>query len=324
MMHAKKKKKLMYGKGGMAKLAQYMKGGRIYAENGDQVPDRSERITAYADDLSNNYGTTRGFGKALQDYMKVLNYLGQKSDHSAFSDEFSSRARNLFDDHFYRTDESASRDVTPESERDESLVDRARVNQFYRDLFQSALSEGGEAADRIFFMQENADKRRLLDEVDKDLSDFKNSPEGKQAAQMAGPMMSLVNQYSKGGTVKYRSGDMMKYPGGGLFPVRKVTSRQTLRPGMQYEYANPDNRQELIDQGFKFRTTPQGKTVVITPDGDRAVYRDRGELGTELKFKQSMALGGLVKKYQNGGVEGDPNKIDTAIDPTKNVSPRYP
>ena len=40
-----------------------------------------------------------------------------------------------------------------------------------------------------------------------------------------------------------------------------------------------------------------------------------------------MALGGLVKKYQNGGVEGDPtidpNKIETPIDPTKNVSPRF-
>jgi hypothetical protein len=138
-----------------------------------------------------------------------------------------------------------------------------------------------------------------------------------------GEYIARPQAFGGGGTLKYRSGGMMKYPGGGLFPVRKVTSRQTLRPGMQYEYANPDNRQELIDQGFKFRTTPQGKTVVITPDGDRAVYRDRGELGTELKFKQSMALGGLVKKYQNGGVEGDPNKIDTAIDPTKNVSPRY-
>lgn len=141
-------------------------------------------------------------------------------------------------------------------------------------------------------------------------------------------MHAKKNNYNRGGRLeemlaKYFNGGMMKYPGGGIFPHRKVTSEQTLRPGMEYEYANLDNRKELIDQGFKFRTTPQGKTVVVTPEGDKAIYKDRGELGTELKFKQRMALGGLVKRYQNGGIEGDPNKIDTAIDPTKNVSPRY-
>ena len=119
--------------------------------------------------------------------------------------------------------------------------------------------------------------------------------------------------------------DMMNR--GGMLPRRKTTSRQTLRPGMEYDYMNPKNREDLLRQGFKFRTTPQGKTVAITPEGNKAVYKDRGELGTELKFKQRMALGGLVKKYQNGGVEGDPtkdpNKIETPIDPTKNVSPRF-
>lgn len=98
--------------------------------------------------------------------------------------------------------------------------------------------------------------------------------------------------------------DMMNR--GGMLPRRKTTSRQTLRPGMEYDYMNPKNREDLLRQGFKFRTTPQGKTVAITPEGDKAVYKDRGELGTELKFKQRMALGGLVRKYQNGGVEGDP------------------
>lgn len=131
---------------------------------------------------------------------------------------------------------------------------------------------------------------------------------------------------------KYKGGgrqalyDMMKK--GGMLSRRKTTSRQTLRPGMEYDYMNPKNREDLLRKGFKFRTTPQGKTVVITPEGDKAVYRDRGELGTELKFKQRMALGGLVKKYQNGGVEGDPKKDPNrlsadSIDPIKNVSPRY-
>lgn len=145
--------------------------------------------------------------------------------------------------------------------------------------------------------------------------------------------MYAKKKYRKGGRLeemlaKYMKGGMMNYPGGGIFPRRKVTSEQTLRPGMEYKYANLDNRQELIDQGFKFRTTPQGKTVVITPEGDKAIYKDRGELGTELKFKQRMALGGLVKKYQNGGIEGDPTKDPNrlsadSIDPIKNVSPRY-
>ena len=40
-MYAKKNKKPMYGKGGMSKLAQYMNGGKIYAENGDRVPEAS-------------------------------------------------------------------------------------------------------------------------------------------------------------------------------------------------------------------------------------------------------------------------------------------
>ena len=44
-MYAKKNKP-MYGKGGMAKLAQYMKGGRIYAENGAQVTGaKTSRLT---------------------------------------------------------------------------------------------------------------------------------------------------------------------------------------------------------------------------------------------------------------------------------------
>ncbi len=43
-MYAKKNKP-MYGKGGMAKLAQYMRGGRIYAENGDQVPPSETQVT---------------------------------------------------------------------------------------------------------------------------------------------------------------------------------------------------------------------------------------------------------------------------------------
>ena len=44
-MYAKKNKP-MYGKGGMAKLAQYMNGGRIYAENGTQVTGaKTSRLT---------------------------------------------------------------------------------------------------------------------------------------------------------------------------------------------------------------------------------------------------------------------------------------
>jgi len=144
--------------------------------------------------------------------------------------------------------------------------------------------------------------------------------------------------YGMGAMLKeYMGGGKIYAEDGAFFPRRRVTSRQTLRPGMEYKYANPDNREELLKEGFKFRTTPQGKTVVITPEGDKAIYKDRGEYGTELKFKQRMENGGLVKQYRNGTMltgdedptkEGDPKKDPNrlsadSIDPSRIVSPRY-
>lgn len=251
-MYAKKKKKPMYGKGGVIKY-----------QNGGQGPDL-ESVMAYADALSNDGGGR--FQKDLYDYLQILNRESRE-----FGDEFSQRARDLYNDHFYRTAESASRDVTPENKRDASGIDRERVNKFYRDLFQSALSEDGHLAEVILDQANRREQRLLKNAVNREISDFKNSPEGKEAAQMAGPMMSLVNQYSKGGTVKYRSGGMMEYEQGGEVsrePKVDIIDNKVLVGGSMIKKQKPGG-------GFEYEPKPEyANEAMFYVDGVPATFAD--------------------------------------------------
>ena len=157
-----------------------------------------------------------------------------------------------------------------------------------------------------------------------------------------GGRQAIYDMMNKGGrmarrAVKSREKERIRKESGkdlqfrGFPPRRKTILRDTAAQGEPgFKMLNPENRKDFIRRGFKFRENSlvPGRTVVITPEGNKAVYRDRGEMGTDLKFKQRMALGGLVKKYQNGGVEGDPTKDPNrlsadSIDPVKLVSPRY-
>jgi hypothetical protein len=70
-MYAKKKYKPMYGNGGMTKLTQYMNGGRIYAENGDQVPEAS------ADPLKSP-AVQAAIEKLLSPYRDQIDYMRQQ------------------------------------------------------------------------------------------------------------------------------------------------------------------------------------------------------------------------------------------------------
>lgn len=229
-----------------------------------------ESVMAYADALSNDGGGR--FQRDLYDYLQILNTAPRE-----FRDEFSQRARDLYNDHFYRTAESASRDVTPESKRDASGIDRERVNKFYRDLFQSALSEDGYLAEVILDQANRREQRLLKNAVNKEISAFKNSPEGKEAAQMAGPMMSLINEYGKGGmvkggTVKYRSGGVMKYDNGG--PI---------------DQAGESEVKVMVKDSYNTATNPQpGQDYIILVEGQPTDYA----ISDMPNFFRSEGLGG--------------------------------
>ena len=103
--------------------------------------------------------------------------------------------------------------------------------------------------------------------------------------------------------------------------INKAALYEMLRKGGMLKRANRKSARalKLDEKANELRTGARDK-------GDRLIARADKNYQKAIDLRKRslmMALGGLVRKYQNGGVEGDPNKIDTAIDPTKNVSPRF-
>ena len=176
-MYAKKNKKPMYGKGGMAKLAQYMNGGRIYAENGDQVPEAS------ADPLKSP-SVQAAIEKLLSPYRDQIDYMRQQRSKHGSNDPSVGGLRSQTRSAFSALENAGGGDV-----------------DILRDLISMEPTNREEAmqkAKAIEFAQSVSDEyaREMGTPVRNPLYNFFGLEDG--------PV------YKDGGTIKYRSGG--KFP----------------------------------------------------------------------------------------------------------------
>lgn len=182
-MYAKKNKP-MYGKGGMAKLAQYMSGGRIYAENGDRVPEAS------ADPLKSP-AVQASIEKLLSPYRDQIDYIRQQRSKYGSNDP---AVRNFNIRPAYAALEGAG-----EGDVDllRSLISMDPTNR----------EEAAQKSKAIEFAQS------VSDEYAREMGTPVRNPLYNFFGLEGGP------KYNNGGTVKYRSGGVMKYENGGSHEI---------------------------------------------------------------------------------------------------------
>ena len=177
IMYAKKKYKPMYGNGGMTKLTQYMNGGRIYAENGDQVPEAS------ADPLKSP-AVQAAIEKLLSPYRDQIDYMRQQRSKYGSNDPAVGGLRSQTRSAYAALEGAGEGDVDVLR----SLISMEPTNR----------EEAAQKAKAIEFAQS------VSDEYAREMGTPLRNPLYNFFGLEGGP------KYGNGGTVKYRSGG--KFP----------------------------------------------------------------------------------------------------------------
>jgi len=202
-MHAKKNKP-MYGKGGMAKLAQYMSGGRIYAENGDRVPPSRTQ-------LAKSFMGEKGF----------IDRYGYPEDKAAFYEDLARKdadSRYKFDGSSFNGPTESSAD--PEVAR--NLINQAR--NIEQKLKRTGVSEPLSGAYRDAGEGETAELERFLDAYGI-FGEQSNGGLGGELSQIASGIKSYLsgdgykrgyndeyfNQQKESNQERYRAGERAGY-----------------------------------------------------------------------------------------------------------------
>jgi len=169
-----------YRSGSMMKYAQYMSGGRIYAENGDRVPEAS------ADPLKSP-AVQASIEKLLSPYRDQIDYIRQQRSKYGSNDP---AVRNFNIRPAYAALEGAG-----EGDVDllRSLISMDPTNR----------EEAAQKSKAIEFAQS------VSDEYAREMGTPVRNPLYNFFGLEGGP------KYNNGGTVKYRSGGVMKYENGG-------------------------------------------------------------------------------------------------------------
>ena len=225
-MHAKKNKP-MYGKGGMAKLAKYMNGGRIYAENGDQVPPSRAKLL-----------------KSVMGEKAFIDKYGWPEDKAAFYEGMARKdteGRHQFDGSPFngssqspvsKADPKAAEKLIEEARRLEKKIKMTGVSDplsgAYRDAGEGEAAELERFLDAygIFGKQSSGGLTGELQQIASGIKSYLSGDgykRGYNDEYFTQQKESNQERYDtpyhepfkNGGTVKYRSGGMMKYENGG-------------------------------------------------------------------------------------------------------------
>lgn len=280
-MYAKKNKKPMYGKGGMAKLARYMKGGRIYAENGDRLPEAS------ADPLKSP-AVQASIEKLLSPYRDQIDYMRQQRSKYGSNDPAVGGLRSQTRSAYAALEGAGEGDVDVLR----SLISMEPTNR----------EEAEQKAKAIEFAQ------AVSDEYAREMGTPVRNPLYNFFGLEGGP------KYKNGGTVKYRSGGMMKYEQGGEVsrePKVDIIDNKILvggsmikkqKPGGGFEYVpKPEYANEAMfyvdgvpatfaDAKFAYEQTSDAGVGLDFNDYIEKYTKQRGAYDMDLK-KQRESLG---------------------------------